>query len=184
MRKKHLVIYIIFALVLYGCALTSYNVGEDYILDKNGSTGLLVFSLSANNAEYMSILVRSLDGNPDGFYPLWTQLPKGNGLDWKDPPGRLIVVPAPAGKYEIYDWSQKRMDGASTTIVSNTKNVSIQYQVHPSAITYIGNIHLIVDQNRYRINITNRKDRDLGLLLTKYPNLRNEQITVQIAEPK
>lgn len=184
MRKKHLVIYIIFALVLYGCTLKSYNVGEDYILDKNGSTGLLVFSLSANNAEYMSILVRSLDGNPDGFYPLWTQLPKGNGLDWKDPPGRLIVVPAPAGKYEIYDWSQKRMEGASATVVVNAKKFSIQYQVHPGAITYIGNVHLEVNQNWFRITVKNQKDRDLGLLLTKYPNLRNEQITVQIAERK
>ncbi|HJW82492.1 MAG TPA: hypothetical protein VJ396_09660 [Acidiferrobacterales bacterium] len=184
------------ALSISACA--TFNVNHDYTLDPNRSEGLAVVSLSFEglvSAESPTWRYRRLDQESDGF--VLTDNTR-EPLDWNSPPGRLAYFTLSPGHYEFYQSGFARVrgsggqywtigpGGAPTNSNSwyssfntptydnfNAETFSVKFEIRPGMATYIGNLHLVWQENRKRgeVQVRDRTDRDTELLKKRLPAL-------------
>jgi len=182
------------ALLISACA--TLNVDRDFSLDLNRSEGLAVVSLSFEGlvpAEGPAWRYRRLDNEGDGFVLTHTtQQP----LDWESPPGRLAYFALPPGHYEFYQCGFARVRGSgsqywtispggaptntnswyssfNTPTYDNYKAepFSVKFEIRPGRATYVGNLHLVWQENRKRgeVQVHDRAERDIDLLKQRLP---------------
>ena len=162
-------------LALPGCA--TINVPSNYSLTPKGDKGLVVLSLT-HTLSTVIVDYRQKEGETqvDGAFMTGTiQDP----MDWDHPKGRLVVAELPAGKYELYQW---RSEGFNVTYTS--KIFSIPFTVVAGKATYIGNFFVNIDEStsRYRLEVTDKSDRDLPLLIRRYPNIKENGVVQDISK--
>lgn len=193
-------IVLITTTILSGC--TTFNVDQDYTLDPNRAEGLAVVSLSQeglDSGENPTWRYRRLDKDSDGFVLAHnTRQP----LDWDSPPGRLVYIALPPGQYEFYQCGFARVRGGgqywtigpggaptnsnslyssfNTPTYDNFKAepFSVQFEVKPGKATYIGNLHLVWQEDRKRgeVQVRDRAERDIDLLKRRLPENSFDEI--------
>lgn len=162
------------ALFLAGCA--NFNVPSDYSLAHKNDKGLIVMSL-AHSLSSVIVDYRPVENGKQGDGAFMT----GNmqdPMDWDHPKGRLVVAELPAGKYELYQW---RSEGINVTYTS--KIFSIPFTVVGGKATYIGNLFVNIDESTsiYKLEVADKSERDLPLLIRKYPNIKGSDIIKDIS---
>jgi hypothetical protein len=162
------------AVLLASCA--TFNVSKDYSLaDKTGS-GLVVLSLT-HTLGGVTVEYRPVGGQKMGAFMTGNMQ---DPLDWDKPRGRLVVMELPAGTYELYQWRSGR--GAYVTYTSKT--FYIPFTVVQGKATYIGSFFIDADEatQKYRMELTDRSDRDIPLLLEKYKNIKESDVNKKISK--
>jgi len=78
--------------------------------------------------------------------------------------GRLHVAELASGTYEIFnlEWLsiQRR--------IYSKDDMNVRFYVRPGKVTYIGNLHVHLTENRYDFDLLNNQDRDVSLFYEKH----------------
>jgi hypothetical protein len=183
-------------IAIAGC--TTFNVNHDYILDPNRSEGLAVVSFSFEglvSGENPTWRYRRLDKGSVGF--LLTHYAR-QSLDRDLPPGRLAYFALSPGYYEFYQCGFARVSGSgsgsqywttgpsgaptntnswyssfNTPTYENLKAepFSVKFEITPGRAIYIGNLHLVWQENRNtgKVQVRDRRERDIDLLKLQLP---------------
>lgn len=199
-------IFLITTLLVAGCATT--NVGSSYSLSGKTNEGLAVASLShegLNKGENPEWFYRRVGSNEQNTILLGTLR---SPLDWESPPGKLIYIALPPGKYEFYRCGLTRTTSGGSSwhvgaggVVTNSnpyyagfdsarypagsldaEPFSIQFEIVPGKTTYIGNLHFIWrgPLQKTEVQTIDRSDRDLPLLYQRLPNLKPTETRKEI----
>ena len=190
--------------VLFLAACTSFNVGNNYTLDGKTQEGLAVVSLSyegigsgiSAKCEYRD----TANAEATGYIMADT---RREPADWHSPTGRLAYFSLTPGRYEFFRCGFARQTGGGGQYWSVGPNgvptnnnpaysaltvpvyagfdgepFSARFEILPGRATYVGNLHFVWNevQQRGRVIVTDRSDRDLALVLQRLPKLRPEQI--------
>ncbi|HSD83761.1 MAG TPA: hypothetical protein VLG46_07885 [Anaerolineae bacterium] len=125
-------------------------------------------------------------------------------LDWESPPGRLAVFALPTGRYEFYRCEFAGLSpgtnrhvwrtGKNGVVTPNNPSYSgfdtpsytaikaepfvIRFEVSAGKVIYIGNLHLLwnEDERKGRVTLRDSSQRDLLLLQQKFPQIERHQI--------
>ena len=175
---------ILSAAILSGCG--SSNVREDYLLHDDQSSGLVAFSIEADfhnpfdwHNTFLAVRFGDLDRSEKHLVILADGSIHANS-EWTDPVGRLVYLDLTGGEYEIFGWNT----GIDFPEYDKPLYSFIRFSVLPGRVTYIGSIFFDVreDLGAYKFEVIDKSDRDVGLLLTRLPNIEREQVTVKLAE--
>lgn len=114
------------------------------------------------------------------------------GLDWnpgtkngKNFVGRIAVIELPDGRYEVRRWV---MNVGNSARFASRRPISYRFSVSAGHTVYIGNVHTDIQQGAsptslpYAVSITNEQERDIPLVLGKYPRLKRDMITIQVSQ--
>lgn len=199
--KQYLLILIAPVFLLTGCA--TKNVKDDFSLISNPN-GLLVFSLTQTKKPGTQYAVSNIyySGPKKGRFESQSDeagaadlikhmLRKENKKDFDDVVGKLVVAELPSGSYEFNNW---RITSGQIAVTPKSAPESIKFSILPNTITYTGNYHFHLDagQNIFNMKILadaypeiqNMSDRDLTLLVEKYPQLHEATIIESIQPQK
>lgn len=100
--------------------------------------------------------------------------------DFKNPPGYLIVLKLPAGKYQI---TKLTKTGARQGNVSLEK-YKMGFTVSAGKISYLGEIHGdIPDCGSFKVSVKDEHVRDGKLLEERFQNLKAADMEMQIIKP-
>ena len=182
-----------------GCRTT--NIAGDYSLDPTKNTGVAVVSLTMSGLPSgfnMFINYRGVDVDHKSSVPVSDLFASA---DWRcpflgtateaEPCGRLAVIELQPGEYEFHSWQGGAggAPGGFTTSVRSIKEFSKRFRVLKGKAVYLGNIHFSVEQPRflvgqgtYTMKISDLRDRDLGLLRAKHPNVTQDLLVVSILQ--
>jgi len=170
--------------VLGGCSTIPSNIQNDYMIPAGSEKGLLVMSLTYSGECGFSHFVRMRAAGkrttmlvPFEDKPEWTYDPRECPLPQEHFTGRLAVLELPVGDYEIDGYFSLTVRDKYYPDETPALNVSIQ----AGKVSYIGNIHLHVGDTIYTRVTSEKTDRDMDLLLKRYP--RVDQRLVQESPP-
>lgn len=170
---------------IFGCSVGLKNISPDYQMSHQ--TGVVVFSLtSSGECGYAYFVdVRSVDkkikhtiGLQDAFEERdWQREPGECTLD--NMTGKLVTIELPSGNYIMYKFSGIHRIQA----FESKDDFFISFKVTPHSVTYIGNIHFYLEKKFLDFKFEDKKERDLELLFKKYPNLKEEDLIIDILDP-
>ena len=187
-------------LLLSACAAS--NVGTDYAVDETKGTGVLVASLTRSGQSGFNMFVdlRSLDGKytnavpvTDLFFPSDWGCPLFGEIPKEQPCGRLAIIELPQGEYEFYSWHGGSGGGPGTIRIDvrSVHEFSKRFKITAGKALYVGNINFALDTGftkgllglpvpkyTYKMEITDKRDRDLTLLYQKNPKIVPSMVIV------
>lgn len=195
---------VIAGLLLSGCATKS--VGTDFAFTPETETGLIIGSASSEKkgeSWYDGIVkfyyVKTSDagklGNRNaGFiYAVPPSLPLGapGPSEFSDSDGSVFAIALQPGEYIFNNWE---IEVGSNIIIYPIEPKPLTFTVHKGRATYVGNLHMFFATGRNIIGfptiadgrpaITDRSDRDIPLLLSRYPNLKREEVEIEIIDDR
>lgn len=93
------------------------------------------------------------------------------------PSGRVTALLLAPGEYEFYLWQSGDYYGAFGGLLPNP----IRFSVTPGTATYIGHIHLTLDNGMgYRVSTDDRRTLDLPIFYRTYTQIKPEQVRFAI----
>ena len=114
------------------------------------------------------------------------------GVDWRSGSsevknggtGRLAVIELPQGDYELRRWV---INSGNRAAYISRKPFGYRFTIQPGKTTYIGNVHVDIQHSAssslpYAISLEDKRERDLLLLRRKYSGIRQDSVTVAIAD--
>jgi hypothetical protein len=162
---------VLVAVLLGGCA--PLNINLDYSLANKPGKGVVVMSMTYTpDAPTFGLNFRPLGGKePDAIMSNTLPHPE----DWKNPAGRLVVLELPVGKYEIFEWFGNWLE--------SKRPFSVPFTVVEGRATYIGNVRVDVlrELGTFRVSVTDKSDRDISLLLSRFKNIKSADIEKSIS---
>ena len=174
-------IFCLFVLLLYGCAGGPGNIKPNHTLSPNDGVVVFSFTGSGKCGYALFIKIRRIDGQADysiGMQDMfeerdWERKTDSCKADSSDFSGKLKAISLAEGEYEIY-----RISGISRRhAVESTDKMSIRFTATGNKVTYIGNIHFIINDESYDYIFSDKSDWDLTLFQQKYPLLSTDYIT-------
>jgi hypothetical protein len=138
----------------------------------------LVFGPTGGGASSPEFSVAS---NPSGESPDWRQEGKDAAAQYT---GRLVVITLPPGEYELRRHMVVPTRGAPFYTL---RNMRYSFAVKPGSWVYLGNIHANFRReqaNAYlvRTYIADERFRDLPLLQSRYTNIAEKHVIVDLRE--
>lgn len=131
---------------------------------------------------------RSLWDN-EGYRPMTRQIAvKGLGtaepldiLSDGKPVGRLAVLRLPPGNYEFHGWKVKVPDTHGEREYAPAQAYSYRFSIKPGVATYIGRLHLDLDDQRsQRLTLEDQRREDLATLGNKHPGLSVAPVDIAV----
>jgi hypothetical protein len=203
---RHLFLAIFLALAS-GCA--TLNINNDYRLNEQSGEGLVVVSLSYEGLareDSPSWSYHRLGSDENlRIFARAARVP----LDWEAPPGRLAVFALPAGRYEFYRCEFAGLSSRTNRLVWRTGNNGavtpnnpsyagfdapnytaikaepfvVRFEVSAGKATYLGNLHLVWDENERngRVTVRDTSERDLSLLQQRFPQVERHHLLQYIS---
>jgi hypothetical protein len=185
---------VIAASLVSGCR--TVNVSDDHAIDQKKNTGVAVVSLTMAGlpgSTNMWLNYRGIGSDYKSMIPVTDILASS---DWRCPAfartretapcGRLAVVELPSGEYEFYSWH----GGGNNMTYRSVKEFSKRFTVVQGKAVYLGNVHFSISdaprvtfgtsQFAFRVNISDRRERDLPLLKAKHPKLTEDLLIINI----
>ncbi|MDH5639277.1 MAG: hypothetical protein OEZ04_12390 [Nitrospinota bacterium] len=176
----------------WGCV--TGNVKPDYTL-KPGEKGLAIFSVTQSGlgkswetsvsfrqarkqSKPYKGNIHSLAVSGPGRIPGGT-IPLDFDSEMK---GRLVFIELNEGVYELSRWQAARNEYGGVRTLSSPKPFSYEFAVVGGKAVYAGNLHLsiAVSIGKFNLSATDKRNRDLDLLKEKLPNVRREDIVIDI----
>jgi hypothetical protein len=178
---------------LQGCGIATIaqSVPTDYEPTEASETGLLLMSLSYDGgyAGY-SVYFQSLDGDLKKRATIGVvergKPPRQRDWDIEVPGtrGKVFAIELPAGQYEFYRLMLSTGVGSGTL----EPDIPIPFEIQPGQSTYMGAFRFVVS-GRIALNVNSvfvvhqdYADRDLPLMVVKYPNIETARISRGIEE--
>jgi hypothetical protein len=180
---------LLLGLLLAACTAPEMGPGEPLRPDAN--SGLAVVSLTRSGWRDFDLLVE-VKGQGQWLGRAIVLLAQANGRDWRGgpdwlstpadaPEGRLVVLRLAPGTYRIERWNglsaRHGFSGGGYHVYSNVDGLT--FTVAPGGVTYVGNLRFefpaklnwdaMIVPSTYRIQINDRRERDLALLQGKFP---------------
>ena len=198
---KKIVFVVISLLFLAGCGTT--NVRNDYALSQQSQKGLVIGSLTQSKSSKghqgfssaisgISLVYRNTETEETGRIGIDSTLPGPlYSGDFSNAKGELIAVELPPGDYVFEKWHA--LQGSYTNVYSNIP-YPIKFSVYRNRAVYIGNLNLEIIFGRNIIGIgivagglvtvNDSRERDIRVLLTRYPNIEPNDIVYELAKSK
>ncbi len=183
--------YVLLTIVLLLSGCGPNVVKKDYKFDQfDGRHGAVILSITNNNAGIYrggnsfapTITISSMDTGEefdvDGHVgTVWEKHilnSSGHSI------GRVVAIELEAGLYKITDFNTSTY----TTLYRAKDKPDIRFSVSQGCTSYIGNVNFYLDEStsKYRVTVNDKSDRDLLHAREKWPNLRNDHISIEIAE--
>jgi hypothetical protein len=198
-KLRHLLLSTTVAAIVSACAAPGPKVNllplanSQYSLNGQSTTGLVVMSLTETGAysgAYIHVDLHSNDKLVDGSIEMHenliarhllaegsTQEPKrGDKIPPDDPVGRLVAFELPAGNYEFYYYRGDR--SPDNRLYASKTFFSLKFPVTAGYAVYVGNINFdFPGGNIYRMELLDKRERDLPLFYAKYPGVPRERMT-------
>lgn len=164
------------ALTISGCA--TFTAPKNFDPSNNPNDGLVLVSFD-QSYPVVKWMYRNLDsgkgvkGLNENFI---STTEKFNDLIYN---GIRIIYPfkLKPGRYEFFRWTTPEF-GPYT---QSTNDFSIEFEVLPGAVTYIGNIILYARDSRYSIKIRNESEPDIRDFLAEYPRIKREDVKTRLS---
>lgn len=191
-------------LVLSGCATKS--VDTSFAFTPETETGLIVGSASSDKKDtswYDGLVkfyyiktseVGQLASKNAGYvYALPPTLPLGTPgpSEFSDSDGSVFAIALAPGDYILSRWE---IEVGAYAIIYPVEPVPLPFTVEKGKATYIGNLHMFFRTGRNIIGlpsiddgrpvISDRSERDIPMLLKRYPNLKREEIGIKIIDDR
>lgn len=172
-------------------ACTAQKISQDYNPEADKENGVVVFSVSHDEVggPQAAAIVYIDDGRNGGVFnssPFTSQFIPGQN-DFEGSLGRLFVIKLPAGDHEFTDWQIVTGSGVRIHPGKGTPHLSVHVQ--SGQVKYLGNFHgnLARGRNVFGleftadgvISVNDRQERDLRILLMRYPQFR-EKIKIDL----
>lgn len=116
----------------------------------------------------------------------WSALVKGESPEPADilengkAIGRVAALRLPAGEYEFHTWKIVEQNAYGEMEYGPRQTLSYQFSVQPGKATYLGRLHLQIDEGRlYNLSIEDRSDVDLTAFRNKYPSIALEDAVMK-----
>lgn len=192
-------------------ALAACSAGElkpAASLRAEGDTGIVILSLMRSGMRDFDLFV-SLKG-PGQWVPRplvlraqsrqrdWTPGGQWSTAPTEEPEGRLLALKLPAGSYRIALWTGSSDHGGfhGDGFEIHTEALDFSFTVAPGRVTYLGSVHIVLPlelnylanlgRATYRLEVENRRERDLALARERYADASNldavEGAPVQFAQ--
>ena len=183
---------------LSGCSTWDAPANFSFSADGHHGEGLLVGSVTSDDpGQYFSRTIRIyFDPLAEDSRASQVELsvndqcsPGASHYDFVKPCGKLFAVALPAGDYTLQKWYTVASIGTKTVYPQRWDGASVTVQA--GKITYVGDIHMVFDDaipggapagSRSWPRATDMHERDLPLLFQKYPNLKPEDVVMQVLE--
>ncbi len=190
--------------LLAGCATKS--VDTDFAFTPETETGLVIGSASADKKDeswYDGLVkfyyikkseVGKLGTKNAGFiYAIPPSLPLGTPgpSEFNDSDGSVFAIDLAPGDYILSRWE---IEVGAYAIIYPVDPEPLPFTVRKGKATYIGNLHMFFRTGRNIIGLTSisdgrpvisdRSDRDIPMLLQRYPNLKREEIGIEIIDDR
>lgn len=194
---------VIAALLLSGCAAKS--VEQEFTFSPEAETGLIIGSATSSK-EYSNFDTTTyfryakadglgtLDLSTAGFIqPRRRSFMLGPRSDseFQDADGSLFALSFAPGDYVFETWE---VLNGNNGVISPIDRNSVTFTVRKGEAIYIGNLHMNLrkGQNVFGISIIagarpeilDKSERDIPMLLKRYPNLKREDITISILDDR
>lgn len=195
---------LLIAIALSGCATKS--VDTSFAFTPETETGLIVGSASADKKDeswYDGLVkfyyiktdeVGKLGTKNAGFiYALPPTLPLGTPGDseFSDSDGSVFAIAVEPGEYILHRWE---IEVGAYAIIYPVDPAPLPFTVEKGQATYVGNLHMSFQTARNIIGLTSiadgrpaisdRSERDIPMLLNRYPNLKREEIEIEIIDDR
>lgn len=195
---------VLFGFLLSGCATKS--VGTDFAFTPESETGLIIGSASADKKDeswYDGLVkfyyikkseVGKFGTKHAGFiYAVPPSLPLGapGPSEFADSEGSVFAIALAPGDYILHRWE---IEVGAYAIIYPVEPPPLPFTVEKGQATYVGNLHMFFQTGRNVIGltsiadgrpvITDRSDRDIPLLLERYPNIKREEIEIEIIDDR
>ena len=192
-------------LTLSGCAYNADSVDRDFAFTPETDTGLIIGSatLGEGNHWYAASFRfhYSRAGEPDIFggkgrgfisaFPYNSLMRRTEPSDFKNATGTVFAIPLAPGNYVFDKWD---LDNGATAMIHPVNPLPLKFTVRKGEATYIGNLHMHLHAGRTlpgigvigsgRPAILDRSERDIPLLLQRYPNIKRQDIDVRIIDDR
>jgi hypothetical protein len=167
---------------------------SQYSLNGQSTTGLVVMSLTETgdySSAYIHVDLHSNDNVVDGSIEMHERLiarhllaagdthepRRGDKISSDDPVGRLVAFELPAGNYEFYYYRGDRSPG--NRLYASKTFFSLKFPVTAGYAVYVGNINFdFPGDNLYRMELLDKRERDLPLFYAKYLGVPRERMTI------
>jgi len=173
--------------LLAGCA--SRTLPNQYTLDPNGNTGVVVASITHTGTfGHHTVWLQSLDDSIRERFSVGqvTPIPFPQKHDIKDDEvkGDVFSVELPRGKYKVERWSVDTQGfhvGAPATI---------RFTVEPGKITYLGRFEFVQTDTRGMavlgavVAVKDESEKDMAIVVARTPSLKNEPIAINVSASK
>ncbi|MBL1293160.1 MAG: hypothetical protein COB61_004725 [Thiotrichales bacterium] len=195
LRKNPLFLVLVVFLFISGCQ--TLNVKEDFELDPDAGTGLIIGSVTqtikaGRNVSAAFFLNRVSGKNVRDIQAKVKTIVLGDltfksEFEEQQQDGRIFAVEVPAGINELDAWEIKIAAGY---IYPRTPPPSLKFSVKPGEVVYIGNLHMDVDSAKNFLgikgaiggapSISDEQERDIPLLKEKFKNLATKDISINV----
>lgn len=190
-------------LLLTGCAAKS--VEQNFAFSPEAETGLVIGSATSSKkyshfdtTTYFRYAkaggLGALDLKTAGFIQprrrSFTLGPRADS-EFQDADGSLFALSLAPGDYVFETWE---VLNGNNGVISPTERNSIPFTVRKGQAVYIGNLHMHLGRGKNifgvtiiadaRPEITDQSQRDIPMLLQRYPNLKREDITITILDDR
>ena len=194
---------VVVGFLLSGCATKS--VGTEFAFTPESETGLIIGSASSSQEDsWYSASVRFFYAKANDENPLGAStsgfiqaLPRNPLLGTTGPSefqgtdGSLFAIALPPGDYVFSTWD---IDNGSQAIIYPVDPKPLTFKVRKGEATYIGNLHMFLRTGKNLLGITiiadgrpiiaDKSDRDIPLLLERYPNIMRADIRIEIIDDR
>lgn len=171
-------------------ACASKSVPKDFSLDAAKGEGMAVFSVSHDHAGGRGAkAIVYLNGGPTGenghyVFSLQDVMGVPTGSDFEDAYGRLYALSLPAGHHRFSGWQIS--NGTGMRIYPKEAPASLEFDLAPGAIKYLGNLHahLMTGKNIFRVTtvgngyleVRDQRERDLPLFEEQFPQFKGKAV--------
>jgi len=184
----------IVSITIQGCATT--NIGKSYSFSEHQEKGVIIGSFVQEGKVYTNDLYyRKMDSGKYDFLRMNPFLLPGfiyQG-DFQKVKGKLFAIDLEPGKYEFY-----QVQIVAGTWRANSRIGPFPFTVEKGKVSYVGEYRLtkMIRDRRFSFNarskfhfdkgfmVSNKNERDLNLISTKYPEIDLDQIIITVNETK
>lgn len=194
---------ILMAGLLSACGAKS--VDRDFTLSPDSETGLIIGSATSSkeNSSYdATMYFRYTEAGKEDLIGFGNSgfiqgLTPNNLLgshppsDFQDTDGRLFAIALKPGDYSFATWE---VDNGSNAFIAPIDRRPMAFTVRKGEATYIGNLHMELKTSKNIFGITiisdaapqvvDKSERDIPMLLQRYPNLSRENIEIRLIDDR
>lgn len=194
--------FLVLAAALGACAATEVAPGEP--VQPGPEEGLVVLSITHSGQRGMDLLV-NLEAGAGGTDRTILMPRQARARDWlgapglgptpeADPEGKLLVLRLKPGPYRLHYWKGVSELGGLHGIGFEIHSAPIEVGFTAAAgrVTYVGNVHLALPDklnymanqtpSTYRLELTDRSQRDLARLEARHPGAQAGSVQMQLAQ--
>lgn len=179
MKSRLLLSVLAIVLITTGCA--NFTASRNYDPSKRPQDGLVLVSFlqSFGTVKWMyreKSDTKGVRGLNERFISTTDSI---NDLIYRD---LRIIYPfrLKPGRYEFFRWTLPEVGYYS----ASTNDFSIEFEVLPGVVTYIGSIFMVVKDSNYRIGVLDESRDDIPAFLAHYKNVSADQVAVRVGEFK